>query len=35
MAMKVGHFVNIKTSPPEVIIDKHRTVEHTILGESG
>ena len=26
MAMKVGHFVNTKTFPPEVSIDNHRTV---------
>ena len=26
VAMKLGHFVNIETSPPEVAIDNHRTV---------
>ena len=26
MAMKVGHFVNVQTSPPEVAIDNRRTV---------
>ncbi len=26
LAMKAGHFINIETSPPEVVIDNHRTV---------